>query len=252
MSSNNQTSMLGIIGGTSFLKSKYFENFEPIELNTPHGEVKLYKSGNIVFAQRHQADPKIDYRPPHLINFPAIAWGMKELGVQTVIGFCCVGSLKPEHAVGTIMVPDDFFGVFDPISAFEDRRGHMVISFDQSTREKIKGLLEGAKIDFKFSGVYLQTKGPRFETPAEIRFLGQIGDVVGMTGASELTCCFEVGMSYAMITCSDNMANGVGKENLTEKEFHDNVKKNMPKMERILGLVLDPLGKRDGEIIPAA
>ena len=33
-------------------------------------------------------------------------------------------------------------------------------------------------------GTYVQTVGPRFETKAEVRFLKQLGDIVGMTGAS--------------------------------------------------------------------
>jgi 5'-methylthioadenosine phosphorylase len=44
---------------------------------------------------------------------------------------------------------------------------------------------------------YVQTRGPRFETKAEIRALGVMGgDVVGMTGVSEVggmyySCCMQ-------------------------------------------------------------
>ena len=44
--------------------------------------------------------------------------------------------------------------------------------------------VEGPVVD---GGVYVETRGPRFETPAEIRWLATLGDIVGMTAASEAT-----------------------------------------------------------------
>ena len=40
-------------------------------------------------------------------------------------------------------------------------------------------------------GIYVQTAGPRFETKAEVNVLKKLGDVVGMTMASEATLCME-------------------------------------------------------------
>ena len=35
------------------------------------------------------------------------------------------------------------------------------------------------------TGVYVQANGPRFETKAEVRFLAQLGDIIGMTGTTD-------------------------------------------------------------------
>ena len=59
-------------------------------------------------------------------------------------------------------------------------------------------------------GVYWQTNGPRFETPAEIRLLAAHADLVGMTMASECIVAGELGLSYAAICVVDNLANGIG------------------------------------------
>ncbi len=59
-------------------------------------------------------------------------------------------------------------------------------------------------------GTYAQTRGPRFETPAEVRWLAGCADVVGMTLASECVLAAEAGLRYAAVCQVDNLAAGVG------------------------------------------
>ena len=59
-------------------------------------------------------------------------------------------------------------------------------------------------------GVYWQTIGPRFETPAEIRLIAAHADLVGMTIASECIVAGELGLAYAAVCVVDNLANGIG------------------------------------------
>ena len=63
-------------------------------------------------------------------------------------------------------------------------------------------------------GVYWQTLGPRFETPAEIRLIAAHADVVGMTIASECIVAGELGLDYAALCVVDNLANGLGEGEL--------------------------------------
>ena len=51
--------VLGIIGGSSFLDSKYFAYFKQLEVATVYGKVKLRcnQQHSVFFVQRHQADP---------------------------------------------------------------------------------------------------------------------------------------------------------------------------------------------------
>ena len=59
-------------------------------------------------------------------------------------------------------------------------------------------------------GVYWQTRGPRFETPAEIRLIAAHADVVRTTIASECIVAGQLGLDYAALCVVDNLANGVG------------------------------------------
>ncbi|MDD4083809.1 MAG: hypothetical protein PHD05_10545, partial [Sphaerochaetaceae bacterium] len=63
------------------------------------------------------------------------------------------------------------------------------------------------------SCTYIQTNGPRLETPKEISFFKTIGaDVVGMTAASEIILAGELGIKMAAIAFSINPASGVSFE----------------------------------------
>ena len=93
-------------------------------------------------------------------------------------------------------------------------------------------------------GVYTQTRGPRFETPAEVRALAQVGDLVGMTVAAECILTREVGLAYAAVCVVDNLANGLGDAPLTIEEFQAGVAANRTALLADLDAVLPALAAR--------
>ena len=58
-------------------------------------------------------------------------------------------------------------------------------------------------------GVYVNTRGPRYETKAEVKHFATIGDVVGMTAAHEAGLAKELGLKYAAVCVVDNVCNGL-------------------------------------------
>jgi len=85
-------------------------------------------------------------------------------------------------------------------------------------------------VELRDGGVYWQTVGPRFETPAEIRLIAAHADVVGMTIASECVLAGELGISYAAICVVDNLANGVGGAPLAVEDFEAGKATNRAKL----------------------
>jgi 5'-methylthioadenosine phosphorylase len=90
-------------------------------------------------------------------------------------------------------------------------------------------------------GVYWQTNGPRFETPAEVRLIGGVADVVGMTVASECTVANELGLEYAAVCVVDNLGNGLDADLLTPEEFARNKRANQARLLDALERVVPEL-----------
>lgn len=239
---------LGIFGGTSLLKSSLFSDLEPKTVSTPHGSAIVYVDPTatrpLVFIQRHHADGDAGaatYRPPHKINYRANVAAMVAEGVDRVVAVCCVGSLSKHIPIGSVVVPDDYFYLFGPsVSFFDDDRGHIVPGIDLAMRQAIIAGVESTDIATLLKGpaTYVQTVGPRFETKAEVRFLETLGDIIGMTAASEATLTKENRLPYAILAMVDNMANGLAGSELTHEQFKKNVANNQATVEKAVKAVL--------------
>jgi 5'-methylthioadenosine phosphorylase len=167
--------------------------------------------------QRH-GDPA-DYVLPHEIDHAANLRPLVEQGCDRVLAIASVGSLRTSLPVGTLVCPDDFIALQVSTSIFDDARAHSAPRFASHWRaELLAAWAEGgaAPVD---GGVYWQTLGPRFETPAEIRMMAPHADVVGMTIASECVIAGELGLEYAAICVVDNLANGLAEGELSVVEM---------------------------------
>jgi 5'-methylthioadenosine phosphorylase len=76
-----------------------------------------------------------------------------------------------------------------------------------------------AGLELVDGGVYWESRGPRLETPAEIRLAAAHASVVGMTIASECVAAADLGLAYAAVCVVENLANGVGEDELTAEEL---------------------------------
>ena len=123
----------------------------------------------------------------------------------------------------------------------EGPEAHRVPGFDPEWRAALVAALDDAGIAAIGEGVYWQTRGPRLETPAEIRLIAAHADVVGMTVASECVIAGELGLRYATLCVVDNLANGVGDRELTLDEIEVNRAANAASLRATLEAVLPRL-----------
>jgi 5'-methylthioadenosine phosphorylase len=139
-------------------------------------------------------------------------------------------------------VPDDFFGLGVAPTFFDDAQGHSVPGFDLPWRRRVidawTGAVDTPVVD---GGVYAQTTGPRFESPAEVRFLADHADLVGMTLVPEIVLAREAGIAYAAVCTIDNLANGLDDGSLTLEEFWANKAVNEQRLAADLDHVLPVL-----------
>jgi 5'-methylthioadenosine phosphorylase len=190
--------------------------------------------------QRH--DSSADYVLPHQIDHAANLRPLLEQGCDRVLAIASVGSLKPELPVGRLVCPEDFIALHLGLSIFADQRAHTAPAFDARWRSEVIEAWGAGGTPPHDGGVYWQTIGPRFETPAEIRLIAPHADVVGMTIASECIVAGELGLDYAALCMVDNLANGLSESDLSVPELEADRLINATVLREGLAAVLPRLG----------
>jgi 5'-methylthioadenosine phosphorylase len=229
---------LAVLAGHTLLGTQFAAEAEPVEVATLYGSVALRDAGDFVYLQRHGFD---GYAAPHAIDHRANVAALAEADCDRVLALGSVGSLRMEIEVGTLIAPDDYISMVVRASGFDDARGHVVPGFDADWRRRILAAFAAAGEPLRDGGVYWQSGGPRFETPAEVRVIAPHGDVVGMTIGSEATIARELGLAYAVACNVDNYANGVAPRALTLAEYETGKASNRDRVLRALGRVVPDL-----------
>jgi 5'-methylthioadenosine phosphorylase len=236
---HGQSPVLAIIGGVNaFLP----ERVESCPLETPFGNINVHflntGKGRVVIIPRHADGTK--HVPPHRINYRAIVMGIKQLGVERVISLNSVGTMK-EHPIGSIVLAEDFIDFTrNRVSTFhDDRTVHVDVTepYCPEIRDSIKKVLKSKNIGFS-EGIYACTEGPRFETRAEIRMMGQFADVVGMTGVPEVVLAKELNLCYASVCTVTNNACGLDDKKITASEVVDILQE---KKETLFDIVIEAI-----------
>lgn len=200
--------MLGIIGGTSLLFSK-LPDLAKKRIDTPFGNAEIL-AGDIVLLMRHQHG-----LPPHRINHRANMAALAIAGVDRLVAFASTGSLTRDISPGSLVIPTDFVTMTDIPSIHDHTIEHVMPSLSEDLSRKLHRHVPEAR----YGGTYVQTRGPRFETVAEIKALSPYADLVGMTLASEATLACELALPFAAICTVDNYANGLADGILTYEEI---------------------------------
>jgi purine nucleoside phosphorylase len=189
--------------------------------------------------QRHGEN---QYQLPHRIDHAANLRGLCTHGCDRVLAIGSVGSLRTDLCVGSFLCPDDFIALHLGLSSVDDTRAHLTPGFDRSWRAEVISAWGTQEPPLGDGGVYWQTVGPRFETPAEIGLIANHADVVGMTIAAECIIAAELGLAYAAICVVDNLANGIGRHPLSLEQMQADRDANAKQLQAALNKVLPRLG----------
>lgn len=211
--------MLAIIGGTGLTKLSNLEIMHRQVMRTPYGE----PSGTIIFGRLRQHEVMFIARhgyghtiPPHMVNYRANLWALREQGAKKVIAVAAVAGIRSDLEPGMLIVPDQIidytygraFTIFDgcdcPVTNID-----FTEPYSQELRQKILNASRCANIPCLDGGVYAATQGPRLDTIAEVNRMERDGaDMAGMTGMPETSLAKELGLSYATIAVVLNHAAG--------------------------------------------
>ena len=147
---------------------------------------------------------------------------MKMMGIEILFLTNASGGMGEGFHVGDFMLITDQISSFVPspligenVSELGERFPDMTHIYDTELMELIRKTAEEEGIPLQ-EGVYLQTSGPNFESPAEIRMYAVLGaDAVGMSTACEAIAARHAGIRVCGISCISNMASGLSDEELS-------------------------------------
>jgi 5'-methylthioadenosine phosphorylase len=206
---------IGIIGGSGLYNMTALEDRHEVGAQTPWGPpsdsivIGKIAGREVAFLARHGRGHRIN---PSNLPFRANIFALKELGVEWVLSFSAVGSLKEELAPLDFVIPDQFFDrTKGRPSTFFDEDVVVHVGFSHPVCPTLADVAEAAcrKAGVKVhrGGTYCCMEGPQFSTLAESNFHRACGfDVIGMTNLQEAKLAREAEMSYctvAMVTDYD-------------------------------------------------
>ncbi|MDO8520070.1 MAG: S-methyl-5'-thioadenosine phosphorylase [Deltaproteobacteria bacterium] len=210
-SKGGKKQFIGIIGGSGLYSMSEFKLLRKVRLSTPFGKpsddfmVGTLSGVPVVFLPRHGVGHRI---LPSELNFRANIWGMKKLGVASIVSVSAVGSLKAEIEPGHMVVIDQFIDRtrLRPSTFFG---GGVVahVSFADpvcgTLREKLISASKKAGAVTHEKGTYVCMEGPLFSTRAESHLYRSWGaDVIGMTNLQEAKLAREAEICYATLALS--------------------------------------------------
>ncbi len=230
---------VAFISGTSIVNSSLFATWEVKSIQTVHGAVTYKTKGDFALINRHGYGVPL---PPHSINYRANIRALAALGYLDIVSLNSVGSLKPGLPPGTLVSCSDYVGLPQGPATFFDHE--LKGGAPGIANNLIPRLIEKLAPEFKIhpGKVYVQMRGPRFETKAEIQIIRHWGDVVGMTAAHEADLCTEAGLRYNSLALIDNYANGLEGAEIDFAKFKELVKDNQAKVNRLFERMLEILG----------
>lgn len=245
---------IGVIGGSGLYEMEGIEQKRWVSVATPFGEPSdQFLTGRIgnrelVFLPRHGRGHKI---LPSELNHRANIYGMKKLGVSTIISISAVGSLKERYHPTDIVVIDQFFDRTKRSKDFTFFGDGVVahVAFADPVCRRLRQVLVGcagkAGATVHDGGTYVNMEGPAFSTRAESQFHRQMAwDVVGMTNYGEARCAREAEICYATLAMvTDYDCWHEGHEAVTVEMVVGNLMKNSKTAQetvRLAAVALDP------------
>jgi 5'-methylthioinosine phosphorylase len=214
-------------------------------MHTPYGEPSgalTYGSlcgKEVVFLARHGYGHTI---PPHMVNYRANLWSLRNKGIRRIIAVCSVGGIREDIGPGEIIIPDQIIDyTWSREHTFFERDLSKVVHIDftepycRDMREILIAAAGKAGIGIVTAGTYGANQGPRLETAAEIDRMERDGcHLVGMTGMPEAALARELDLCYAVCAVCANQAAGRGSGPISMVDIKANLDAGMVKVRAIL------------------
>jgi len=249
------TAKIGIIGGSGLYNMGIIKESEEISVETPFGKpsdkitIGKIQGIEVAFLPRHSKGHRY---PPHMVNYLANVFAMKECGVEYLISTAAVGSLKKKIKPCDFVIADQLIDrTAKRKSTFFEEGIVAHVGFADPFCKKLSDIaydvINKQKVDVH-RGTYICMEGPQFSTRAESNLYRSWDvDVIGMTLATEAKLAREAEMCLCgILTVTDYDCWYGGEEDVSVSNVVENLKKNDKNMAEIINKIVPKIKyKRD-------
>ena len=153
---------------------------------------------------------------------------MKLMGAKVLFLTNAAGGINRSFNAGDFMLITDQISMSVPSPLIGENIDELGVRFPDMSEvysRRLRKIIENSAVTAGVPlrrGVYIQTTGPQYETPAEIRAYERLGaDAVGMSTAIEAIAARHAGMEICGISCISNLAAGISVNPLTHAEVQE-------------------------------
>ncbi len=171
------------------------------------------------------------------------------MGAEYVIVTNAAGGINRHFEPGTLMFINDLINLTGEsplrgspgINSILHRRTTPIVDPELLRRAKVIATENGIMTR---EGVYCWTKGPTYETAAEIRMMESLGaDAVGMSTVPEMLVAHQSGMKVLGISCITNMATGISATKLSHDEVTETANRVKQQFTTLVSEILFDLSR---------
>lgn len=173
---------------------------------------------------------------------------MKLMGAKTLFLTNASGGINPSFHAGDFMLITDHISSLVPsplIGANIEELGTRFPDMSEVYSRRLRTIIEKSAVIAGVPlqrGIYIQTTGPNYETPAEIRAYAKLGaDAVGMSTAIEAMAARHAGMEVCGISCISNLAAGISANPLSHAEVQETADRAAPMFRRLVTQAIEDI-----------
>jgi purine-nucleoside phosphorylase len=158
-------------------------------------------------------------------------------GAKVMILTNGAGGIKPTWRPGTPVLISDHIN----LTAASPLEGATFVDLTDLYSQRLRDIAHevDASLD---SGVYVQFRGPHYETPAEVQMAKAIGGhIVGMSTALEAIAAREAGMEVLGMSLITNLAAGISDQPLSHAEVIEAGRDAEPVISSLLASIVERL-----------
>ena len=195
-------------------------------LRTPAGKIAALFTGRTHFYEGRGVEPVV-----HGVRTAAAA------GASVIVLTNGCGGLNPDYAPGTPVLIRDHLN----LTGATPLVGATFIDLTEAYSARLRELAREVDPSLQ-EGVYVQFRGPQYETPAEVRMARILGgDLVGMSTTLETIAAREAGLEVLGISLVTNLGAGISPEPLSHAEVIEAGRAAEPRLRKLLAGLLERL-----------